>query len=731
MADPVIPPARALGLERAGLVPLEVRTERDGSLPGDLVRESVKREPDGSLLFKLRLASTYPVLRWGNVNGSYEEFEEVLSFEPGAHRSERIASGRCPLLAVHNTYSLDSVLGVLSDPVFGRGASGFLDATCRVSARADLEGVRKDIEARILTNVSIGYRVYQYRDVTEREPETPNQVIQVPAVRPPKKVRRLLAIDWETREGSLVPVGADPTAATRTTGAREGVSSVLWAKPEKRTMDPEEVREGQTNAVPPVAVATPAKPDAAQAAAERKAAEDAARAGEMARQTKIREKLRKAGLPVDGELARDLLEKPVDLPTATDRILDAVSAKDAATNVSSTVRVEGEEDKVCRAIDDALTYRGLRDSLRPDELQALRTRLAGNPFVHRSLIQVGEEYLRRVHGRTGLEQISKRDLAGAVLMTRREPSTRAPFAFHVTSDFASVLANIANKGLQRQFDLTKDTYSQWTVKGTLSDFKIASRVNLGDAPRLLRKLEGAEYSLGSVGEKGEPIQLLTYGRRVAISREAIINDDLGAFTRFPRAFGGSSKQLIADLVYSVLTTNAALADGFALFDATNHGNYITAAGNAFTGANAVAAISNTRELARRQKGIAPGNSETPFFMSVELVHLRVPESKETVAQQITSSIQAQQVSNVNPFQGAFASVMAEPRLGAVSQAAFYMMGDQVMGDTIEVSFLQGEEGPVIESRMSWNADGVDMKCRLDVGVAATEYRFLYKNDGAT
>jgi hypothetical protein len=488
-------------------------------------------------------------------------------------------------------------------------------------------------------------------------------------------------------------------------------------------------------ATPPAQSVAPAPtraPSPAPAAQPFPASADHGAANELARQRSIREKLRRASLPVDGDLARALLDEPVPVPEATSRILDALATRDAgAPPTSPTIPPGGsEEDKTVRAIQDALEFRALRSQLPEAERKELQARLQGNPFVHHRLLRIGEEYLTRVHGMRDLARHDPLTLAGLVLDTRRNPATqtRGVPAFHVTSDFASVLANIANKALQGQFNLTPDTYSQWVNFGELPDFKQGKRVNLGDAPRLLRKLEGAEIVMGAVGEKGESVQLLTYARGLLISREAMVNDDLGAFTRFPRAFGSSSKQLVADLVYAVLTGNPALSDTFLLFDDTNHGNYVTGAGNSLAAAG-VTALNNVRQRARRQKGITPGNNETAFFMLVDLPHLRVPETLETAAQQLTALIQAQTVGNVNPFQGAFRSVMAEPRLGAASALAFYLMADPAAVETVEVDFLQGESGPVIESRMSWSAEGVEMKCRLDVGVAAVEFRGLYKNDG--
>jgi hypothetical protein len=726
LAVPRPPAARALPFDLTGLEGREFRVAESYEVRADILPDTVRQEQDGSLVLRVRVASAYPVRRFGWFDGAYEEFEEVLSFEPGAHRDERIASGRAPLLAVHSTWSLSDVLGVLYEPVVDRTA-GTMDATCRVSGRAELEGLRRDILARIVTNTSAGYRVYQYRDVTKKgDPR-----------------RRLLAIDWEVRECSLVPIGADPTSSTRGERAHEREprteTATLWTPTATREapMDPELDTPANPSATP-----TATQPGARAAGAPAPAANapsptpvsggpDGASL-ERERQRNIRSRLDQARIPLGSPLALRLLDGGATSEEATAAILDELTRRDAAAPQTSPAHpVEtgaSETDTVLRQIEDVLTHRTMRNQLAPNEARELDGRLQGNPFVHRRLLQIGETYLERIHGMRGLDRLSAKDLAGAILHHRHDaPLTTRAGGYHVTSDFASVLANVANKGLQKAYSLTPDTYSDFVVVGTLPDFKQAKRVNLGDAPRLVRKPEGGEVSFGAVSDRGENVQLVTYARGIGVSREAMINDDLSAFSRFPRAFGASSKQLIADLVYSILTGNAALSDGVALFHAT-HGNLVTGVGNSLAAAG-VTALSNVRKLARAQTGIAPGNNESAFFLNLDLVHLRVPEGLETAAQQLVASLQPQQVSNVNPFQSAFRSVKAEPRLGAVSQLAFYMFADPAIIDTIEVDFLEGEQGPVIESRMSWTTDGVEMKCRLDVGVAATEHRGVYKNDG--
>ena len=153
---------------------------------------------------------------------------------------------------------------------------------------------------------------------------------------------------------------------------------------------------------------------------------------------------------------------------------------------------------------------------------------------------------------------------------------RAGAGYHSTSDFPSILANVANKTLRAAYDSTPRTFTGWARRATIVDFKPVHRTQLGGAPDLQRVLESGEFSYGTIGEGKEVYALATYGRIVAITRQTLINDDLDAFTRIPSAFGAAAADLESDIVYSILTANAAMGDGVALFHAT-HANLGTAA----------------------------------------------------------------------------------------------------------------------------------------------------------
>lgn len=112
-----------------------------------------------------------------------EDYYEELSTQPGHVRLERLKSGAVPALNSHSSYDLDDILGVVVD-------GDETHATIRFSERPELEGLWNDIVNGIIRNISVGYRVYKYEDVTPDD----------------NKIRVLRAIDWEPLELSLIHI---------------------------------------------------------------------------------------------------------------------------------------------------------------------------------------------------------------------------------------------------------------------------------------------------------------------------------------------------------------------------------------------------------------------------------------------------------------------------------------------------------------------------------------------
>jgi hypothetical protein len=65
-----------------------------------------------------------------------------------------------------------------------------------------------------------------------------------------------------------------------------------------------------------------------------------------------------------------------------------------------------------------------------------------------------------------------------------------------------------------------------------------------------------------------------------------------------------------------------------------------------------------------------------------------------------------------------------------SATTYYAIANPGQVDTVEYSYLEGEEGLYTEQQQGFDMDGVETKVRLDFGAKALDYRGLAKNVGA-
>ncbi|TGQ69524.1 Clp protease ClpP [Mesorhizobium sp. M00.F.Ca.ET.186.01.1.1] len=289
---------------------------------------------------------------------------------------------------------------------------------------------------------------------------------------------------------------------------------------------------------------------------------------------------------------------------------------------------------------------------------------------------------------------------------------------HTTSDFVEVLANVANKSMLKGYLEAEETYAKWTAKGSLSDFKPAKRVDLNLFPSLAEVPEGGEYTYATIGDRGESIQLATYGKMFAITRQAIINDDMSVFTRIPSRMGRAANRTVGNLVYAVLTANAAMSDGIALFH-TNHKNI-------GTGAITMAALDAGKSKMALQKdpdSIAAG-------LNIRPAYFLVPVELDGQANALMASQYAPGTTTDPNIVKGLAEVVSDARLSADSALKWYLSANPNATDTIEVSYLNGVSQPMLEQKDGWNVDGVEFKVRLDAGVNALDFRGLYRSTGA-
>lgn len=626
-------------------------------------------------------------------------FDEELVVSDSAIDMTRLNTGGAPVLNTHSAYTLEDQIGIVERAWIANGEGR---AVLRLSEREEVAGIVRDIEAGLIKNISVGYNVRKY-EVISASNRTDGGT--VPLYR---------AIDWEPAELSFVPIPADAMSGTRSDTTRGSDCAFITAEASNEVVAVEATRAAaQLSQETPMPQgkdtgSAPATPQTAAVQAAAPAPVDATRATEtLNHAADITELCARHGV---AHLASGMIRSGQTVDQARAAVLNELAVRDAAAgghhNVGRIETVRDEMQVRMAGIEQAILHR-----------VAPTTKLDDNGRQYRgmSLLEIGRDFLD-AHG-VQTRGIDRLELATRMLQFRAGGSMG-------TSDFSSLFANVANKRLRSAYEENAGTYTMWARRApNAPDFKSMSIVQLSGAPDLLQTNEHGEFKYGKLTDGAESYAVLTYGRIVSLTRQAIINDDLRSFERLVTAFGFAARRLENRTVYSQLTANAALSDTVALFHAT-HANLGTGGGSAL----ALAGLTAARTAMRMQKGLALEE------LNLAPSHLIVPAALEQTAYQLTSNqyVPAQQ-SNVNEFRTGGRTALTpvvEPILDANSATAWYLAAQNSQVDTVEYCYLDGAEGPVIESDVGFETDGVSYKCRLDFAAKAIDYRGLYKANGA-
>jgi hypothetical protein len=623
-----------------------------------------------------------------------QPYEEELVVTSEAVDMARFDAGVVQVLNGHQTYGgVESILGVAVRASIDNGEGR---ATLRLSTRPEIAGIVADIRTGIIRSISFGYAVTKY-EITRAIDRTDG--VNMPLYR---------AVSWQPYEISFVTVPADANASTREQPSNglpcEFTRAPAHLPTQENSMPTPNTQGGAAPVVP--AAAAPAVVDATRAAdpsgAANQAAIDAAGTAAAARAADITELCTRHNV---GQLAAGLIRSGNSVDQARSAVLEELARADNAGGNQRNVRIQTVSDEhVTRmaGMEEAFMHRVHSGTTLTDN---------GRQFRGMSVLEIGREFLAS----RGIETrgMDKMRLATEMLHFRS--------GMHTTSDFAALFSNVANKRLRDGYVGAVGTYDLWARKApNAPDFKGINVVQLSGAPELLRTNEHGEFKYGTMSDGGETYAVLTHGRIVGLTRQAIVNDDLRGFDRLVSAFGASARRLENRLVYSQLT-NGVMADGKAVFHA-DHKNLGTGAPLAMAGLKA------GRAAMRQQKGLQGED------LNIAPQFLIVPTALEQDAYQLTSSnyVPAKQ-SDINEFRAGGRTAVepiVESVLDGVSLTDWYMASNNGQIDTVEYCYLDGAEGPVIESQVGFEIDGISYKCRLDFATKAIDYRGLYKGQAA-
>lgn len=593
------------------------------------------------------------------------DYDEELVISAAAVKLDRLNAGAA-LLDSHSRWSVTDVIGSIV-PGSARVVGGELRATVKFSARPEVEGIWRDVQDGVLRSVSVGYSILK-REIDE-------------TVTPPIYRATL----WEPAEVSIVPIPADPGAGFRSAPTHPTTTRTGKPAMEPKAADTPPASGADPRAAPPLPAANGDVTAAVRAERERASA--------------IRDVGAKLGTSED--LVRKLIDDGTALDQARALMIDAHA--DGADKVRTSPHVSGsrqdERETRAEAATVALLHRY--------DPTAFPLTDAAREYRGMTLLDMARDFVAadgiKVRG------LSRDEVARHALARRSM----------TTTDFPAVLGNVTNRTLRASYEVAPNTFRPFCRRTTAPNFKLITRTQLGDAPPLLPVGENGEFKRGAIAEGKESYKIATYGRNVAITRQVLINDDLDAFSRVPAAFGNAIANLESDTVWQIFVRNVVMSDGKALFHAA-HGNL--AADGA---APSIASVSSGRAKMTQQRGL-----DGKTVLNVRPSFIIGPSALETELEQLVSPVLVPtETGKIVTASIRSLTPIAEPRLDVVSTNAWYLAANPGQIDTIEYAYLEGQEGAYIETREGFEVDGIEIKCRLDFGAAAIDWRGFYKNPG--
>ena len=297
-----------------------------------------------------------------------------------------------------------------------------------------------------------------------------------------------------------------------------------------------------------------------------------------------------------------------------------------------------------------------------------------------------------------------------------------------TVSLPGILSNVANKELLDGYMEEDNAWQEISVTKSVSDFKAVTSYRMLDDMEYDEVGPAGEIKHGTTGQESYTRQAKTYARMYAVTRQDIINDDLGAFDDLRNRVGRGAAKKLNKVFWTAFTNNSG-------FFTAGRTNYITgstsnlATDGVGLGLGVTAFRKMTSPSADGSKRVN-GNGGRPTL-------LLVPPELEFAAEALyrNTNLGAVSTATANVFAGKYRTVVAwqlsDSGYTGYSATAWYLLNDPSYLSTICVSFLNGQQTPTVESAdADFNTLGIQLRGYHDFGCSQSEYLAGVKSKGA-
>ena len=284
--------------------------------------------------------------------------------------------------------------------------------------------------------------------------------------------------------------------------------------------------------------------------------------------------------------------------------------------------------------------------------------------------------------------------------------TKAIKAAFSNADIPNVLSNVAHKFVLAGFGAVGDDWRKISRAVPVVDFKAVKGVRLVMGGLLKPLAKGGELQHVDLSDEARSIQAATKGSIVGITREDLINDDLGVLSLVPERFGQMSGRTINKDVFGTLSTTG-----------SHYGANTSGALNLANLASAYALALAIKDANGDPLGAIPDRilCSPSNFLTAKAIY----QSEHIVSG----------ASSKTPRDNVMRNILA-PVTSPFLSGTKYWLFNSAFG-LVDVAFLNGRQTPVVETaEANFHQLGIEMRCYFDYGPSAGELKAAVYSTGA-
>ena len=349
------------------------------------------------------------------------------------------------------------------------------------------------------------------------------------------------------------------------------------------------------------------------------------------------------------------------------------------------------------------------------ELNQADDRFKGSLMLH----DIVDKFARQ-NGFTGHSVLSDPDAA----IQFAAMSGSMQLAAASTISVQGILSNVANKFLARGFDSVESVMDMISSTRNAKDFKRITSYSLTGDFTYKKVAANGELEHAKADEVSYGNQVGTRGIQFALTREHLINDDLGVFTSMQRKHGRGGRLTLNEVFWA--TYLAGRSSGFWHVD---NNNVIVGAASAL-GMDSMTAAKTKYAKQTDTNGKPLGS--TPAI-------LLVPSALEAQADQILKSTEVRGTGSNFGTANVHAGTLKRVSSAYLGNTAIHDNASDTGWDllaspadlpTIEVAYLKGRKRPTVESaKMPIGFLGIQFMAYFDFGVELQEHRGSVHSNG--